>query len=272
MNRWVLALLWKESRESGVAIAISVLLTITLAGLAKTVEASGMPANALELVPVLWPFFALCAASPTFAGEARDGTLGFLASLPVSRTALWNVKTAAVLLRWLMMIAVSLAVWALLCPLLLGRPPQFELYSAERILRSEVGPTGLEQREYLRYHLLPLPPFGLGLGAAILGATVLFSTLMESATIAAVAGFALVSAAAATLHRFALEPLLRLGFNPWLLGAGFLPAALWGSQAAFTAGDLRPGRAKLAAAGRVLLFASIPVLAGVFAVLIRHRL
>lgn len=272
MNRWMLAMLWKEWRESGVAAAISVILTVTLAGLAKTLETNGMTANPLELAPLLWPFFALCAASPAFAGEARDGTLAFLASLPVSRAAIWNVKAAAVLLRWLMMVALSLFVWALLCPLLLGQSPHFTPYMAERVIWSGTGPAGVETREYIRYHLLPLLAFGLGLGAATLGAALLFSALIESAAIAAVAGFALVSAAAAWLREFALDPLLGLGFDPWLLGVGFLPVGLWSSQAAFTAGDLRPGRAKLAAAGRALLFASIPMLAGVLAVCIRQRL
>jgi hypothetical protein len=244
MRSRTMALFWKESREGWVHLAIAVVLTASWEGLLamqqQTQPRPGVPGVAWAAV--FWPFLALCAASPTLAGEARARTLEFLAGLPVSREWLWRVKATATVLRWALMLALSLLTWMLLRPLLFG--------SWAPIERNDRGVPDLLLLSLSSRDALA---FGLGFGAALLGTAFLFSALLESAAIAGTLALATGTTAALGLYRTAPDLMAGKPANWLLLGLLALVTALAASRAAFLAGDLRPGSRKVAAAGRSLL-------------------
>lgn len=244
MRSGTTALFWKESRESWVHLAIAVVLTASWEGLLamqqQTQPRPGVPGAGWATV--LWPFLALCAASPALAGEARARTLEFLAGLPVSREWLWWVKASATVLLWALMLALSLLTWMLLRPLLFGN----------------WAPIGRNDRGAADLLLLSLSSrdalaFGLGFGAALLGTAFLFSSLLESTAIAGTLALATATSAALGLYRAAPDLVAGKPANWVLLGLLTLVTAFAASRAAFLAGDLRPGPRKVAAAGRSLL-------------------
>lgn len=234
MRHWAAALFWKEWRESLVAVlsAAALMFAVTMLA-AQNLTASPDLGNAMIYSPpLLWPVYALVAVAPTFAGEMRDGTLPFLAQLPVSRAQIWTVKVAAAVGRWALCVGVSLLTWALLCVFYLHVTPALSPFDQ---------------------HGQWLPPFiyGLSLAAAALGAGLLLSPLINSSAIVGVAAFTLVAAALA-LYTSRPED-VEIPFKPLPLALTFLVAALLASRAAFLAGELQPGLRKVLAAARVLV-------------------
>jgi hypothetical protein len=226
------ALFWKEWRESVVALLSTVVITAGLAVLVGQNDTMADDArNALVCLPLLWPLLALIAAAPAFAGEMRDGTLPFLAQLPVSRRGIWAVKAAAAIARWALCATLSILLWLVLCVLYLRVSPTVSPFDSSG-------------------QWLPPFIFGLCLSAAVLGAALLLSPLINSSAITGVAAIAFVVTVLALYDRRPAG--VEIPFEPLPLALAFLVAALRGSRAAFLAGELRPGPRKVAAAMRAI--------------------
>jgi hypothetical protein len=246
------ALAWKEWREqrgvvlAGLATAICLPL-IAIAGSALSARGVDIPGS-VELLPaafafLLWPLFGAACGASTIAGEIGEETLGFLLSRPVTRARIWAIKVASGLAGFGAIVAGSLVVG--------------------KIFGLATGAAG--SQAFLSAMLEPFRfqgPQGLAVASALLllfSASVFFSTLVSRAMTAAAAGLALSLLILAGIVLYWSRMDLVPRFEPELLAADILLAALLvllGSRYLFVRGELLRGEG---VRGRVVL-ASLTIL------------